>query len=151
MRSGKPTSSTSMPPPTRCSAGPPTPAPGYRCCRASMIGSRGVGRPCTEGRSSMADTDIGSDSADTTLEPDTGQASRISRLRRAVVDRLPALSVTIVAGLALCVSFPPFGYWYAAILAFALLGWVLTRTSTTAAGGLGYGLLFGLVFYLPLL
>ena len=100
----------------------------------------------------MVDADIGSDSGDTTgPEPDTGQSSRISRLRRAVVDRLPALSVTIVAGLALCVSFPPFGYWYAAILAFALLGWVLTRTSTTAAGGLGYGLLFGLVFYLPLL
>ena len=70
---------------------------------------------------------------------------------RAVVDRLPMLSVTIVAGLALCVSFPPFGYWYAAIPAFALLGWVLTRHTTTATGGLGYGLLFGLVFYLPLL
>ena len=48
-------------------------------------------------------------------------------------------------------SFPPFGYWYVAIAAFALLGWVLTRESTTVAGGFGYGLLFGLVFYLPLL
>ena len=100
----------------------------------------------------MADAEIESGRGHTTgAEPDTGQPSRINRSRRAVVDRLPALSVTIVAGLALCVSFPPFGYWYAAILAFALLGWVLTRTATTAAGGAGYGLLFGLVFYLPLL
>ncbi len=94
----------------------------------------------------MADTE------DTpSAEPDARQASRISRFGRALMDRLPVLSVTIAAGLALCVSFPPFGWWYAAILAFALLGWVLTRPSTTAVGGLGYGLLFGLVFYLPLL
>jgi apolipoprotein N-acyltransferase len=86
-----------------------------------------------------------------TAEPDVQQTSRLTRFGRALVDRLPALSVTIVAGLALCVSFPPFGWWYAAILAFALLGWVLTRPSTTAAGGLGYGLLFGLAFYVPLL
>ena len=86
-----------------------------------------------------------------TTEPDAEQPSRISRFGRSVLDRLPALSVTIAAGLALCVSFPPFGWWYAAILAFALLGWVLTRSSTTAVGGAGYGLLFGLAFYLPLL
>ncbi|MCB0949383.1 MAG: apolipoprotein N-acyltransferase [Mycobacterium sp.] len=73
------------------------------------------------------------------------------RLRRALGDRLPALSVTILAGLALCFSFPPVGWWYVAIAAFALLGWVLIRPSTTAAGGLGYGLLFGLAFYVPLL
>jgi apolipoprotein N-acyltransferase len=68
-----------------------------------------------------------------------------------VVDRLPQLSVAIVAGMALCVSFPPFGWWYLAIAAFALLAWVLTRESTTLAGGFGYGFLFGLAFYLPLL
>ena len=70
----------------------------------------------------------------------TGRASRRGPNRfacRAVVDRLPALSVTIVAGLLLCVSFPPFGWWYAAIVAFALLGWVLTRESTTLAAGSG--------------
>ena len=55
------------------------------------------------------------------------------------------------AGLALCVSFPPFGWWYLAIAAFGLLAWVLTRESTTLAGGFGYGFLFGLAFYLPLL
>lgn len=68
-----------------------------------------------------------------------------------IVDRLPALSVSIVAGLALCASFPPFGWWFAAIVAFALLGWVLTRGARSLAGGAGYGLVFGLVFYIPLL
>jgi apolipoprotein N-acyltransferase len=76
---------------------------------------------------------------------------RLKRFRRAVLDRLAALSVTIVAGLALCLSFPPFGWWFLAIAAFALLAWVLTRQSTTLAGGFGYGFLFGLAFYLPLL
>ncbi len=88
-----------------------------------------------------------------TAEPDAPRRSRINlhRVGRALVQRLPALGGTILAGLALCFSFPPFGWWYTAILSFALLGWVLTRPSTTAAGGLGYGLLFGLVFYVPLL
>lgn len=94
----------------------------------------------------MADTD-----AVSTTDADVEQTSSIKRYGRALVLRLPELSATILAGLALCVSFPPFGLWYAAIPAFALLGWVLTRPSTTAAGGLGYGLLFGLVFYVPLL
>ena len=77
--------------------------------------------------------------------------SRWPRWRGAVIDRLPALTVTIVAGLALFVSFPPLGWWYTAVAAFALLSWVLTRPATTVAGGFGYGLLFGLTFYLPLL
>lgn len=87
-------------------------------------------------------------------EADDAVAERPTRLRRfgqAVVDRLPQLSVAIVAGLALCASFPPFGWWFTAILAFAALGWLLTRPSTTAAGGFGYGLLFGAAFYVPLL
>ena len=76
---------------------------------------------------------------------------RLKRFGRAVVNRLPQLSVAIVAGLALCMSFPPFGWWYLAIAAFAMLAWLLTRESTTLAGGFGYGFLFGLAFYLPLL
>ncbi|MDT5235646.1 MAG: apolipoprotein N-acyltransferase, partial [Mycobacterium sp.] len=76
---------------------------------------------------------------------------RLKRFGQAVVDRLPQLGVVIVAGLALCMSFPPFGWWYLAIAAFAMLAWVLTRESTTFAGGFGYGFLFGLAFYLPLL
>ncbi|MDT5244326.1 MAG: apolipoprotein N-acyltransferase [Mycobacterium sp.] len=76
---------------------------------------------------------------------------RLKRFGQAVLDRLPQLGVVIVAGLALCMSFPPFGWWYLAIAAFAMLAWVLTRESTTFAGGFGYGFLFGLAFYLPLL
>jgi apolipoprotein N-acyltransferase len=77
--------------------------------------------------------------------------SRAKRFGQAVVDRAPQLSVAIVGGLLLCLSFPPFGWWYLAILAFAALAWLLTRETTRLAGGFGYGLLFGLAFYLPLL
>jgi apolipoprotein N-acyltransferase len=76
---------------------------------------------------------------------------RFKPFGQAVVDRLPQLSVVIVAGLALCMSFPPVGWCYLAIASFTLLAWVLTRESTTLAGGFGYGFLFGLTFYLPLL
>jgi apolipoprotein N-acyltransferase len=81
----------------------------------------------------------------------TDMLLRLKRFGQAVVDRLPQLSVVIVGGLALCMSFPPCGWWYLAIAAFAALAWVLTRESTTLAGGFGYGFLFGLTFYLPLL
>jgi len=86
-------------------------------------------------------------------EPDAADESpsRAQRFGRAVVDRLPQLGVAMVGGMLLCLSFPPFGWWFLAFLAFALLAWVLTRESTTLAGGFGYGYLFGLVFYLPLL
>ncbi|MDG4666602.1 apolipoprotein N-acyltransferase [Mycobacterium sp. 236(2023)] len=94
----------------------------------------------------VADTE---DTETATDEPE--KPPRLRRLGQAIVDRLAALSVTIVAGLALCVSFPPFGWWFAGILAFALFGWVLTRGARTVAGGAGYGLLFGLAFYVPLL
>ncbi len=77
--------------------------------------------------------------------------ARAIRFGQAALDRWPQLSVTIVAGLALCASFPPFGWWYLAFAAFGLLAWVLTRETTTRAGGFGYGFLFGLMFYLPLL
>lgn len=70
---------------------------------------------------------------------------------QAVVNRLPQLGVAIVAGVLLCLSFPPFGWWYLGFVAFALLAWVLTRQTTTPLGGFGYGFLFGATFYLPLL
>ena len=73
------------------------------------------------------------------------------RFGRAALDRLLQLSAAIVGGLALCVSFPPFSWWFMAIVAFGLLAWVLTLETTTHAGGFGYGYLFGLAFYLPLL
>ncbi|MBB2993003.1 apolipoprotein N-acyltransferase [Mycolicibacterium iranicum] len=96
------------------------------------------------------------DTVDTAAETGTGAdappaASRWRRLGQGIVDRLALVSVAIVAGLALCVSFPPFGWWFTAILALGLMGWVLTRPSTTVMGGAGYGLLTGLAFYVPLL
>ena len=77
--------------------------------------------------------------------------ARAQRFGQAIVDRLAQLGTTIVAAVALCLSFPPFGWWFMAFVAFGLLAWVLTRETTTRAGGFGYGFLFGLVFYLPLL
>lgn len=81
----------------------------------------------------------------------TEASSRARRFGQGVVDRLAQLSVAIVGGLALCLSFPPFGWWFLAFFAFGGLAWVLLRETTTLAGGFGYGFLFGLVFYLPLL
>ena len=107
------------------------------------------------------DTDVVDDDAESGDEDDAPEPAesdkspairgRAKRLGQAVVDRLAQLGVAIVAGVALCTSFPPFGWWFMAIAAFGLLAWVLTRETTTRAGGFGYGFLFGLAFYLPLL
>ncbi|WP_085111296.1 apolipoprotein N-acyltransferase [Mycolicibacillus trivialis] len=77
--------------------------------------------------------------------------ARLARLGVATVPRLPRLIATVAGGALLCTAFPPWSWWWAAVVAVALLSWVLTRPDTTAAGGFGYGLLFGLVFYIPLL
>jgi apolipoprotein N-acyltransferase len=77
--------------------------------------------------------------------------ARLPAVRAWLVPRLPRLVVTIVAGWLLLASFPPRNWWWGAVVAFALLAWVLTRLDTTLLGGLGYGFLFGLVFYLALL
>lgn len=106
-----------------------------------------------EVRPPVADDEADDETDNETETPATASAGplRAKRFGRAVVDRLPQVSVATVAGMALCLSFPPFGWWYLAFVAFALLSWVLTRESTTVAGGFGYGLMFGLAFYLPLL
>jgi apolipoprotein N-acyltransferase len=65
--------------------------------------------------------------------------------------RVWRLTAAIAGGVLACGSFPPFGWWYLVVPAFALLGWALTRESTTRAGGFGYTFLFGLAFYIPLL
>jgi apolipoprotein N-acyltransferase len=105
-----------------------------------------------------ADADDDACSGDTEDPPEPAPYDKATKIRalarrfgQAVVDRLAQLGVAIVAGLALCVSFPPFGWWFMAIASFGLLAWVLTRETTTRAGGFGYGFLFGLTFYLPLL
>ena len=66
-------------------------------------------------------------------------------------DRLIRLGASLFAGLLMCVSFPPVGWWWAAVPALAVLTWVLTRHTTTLPGGFGYGFVFGLAFYLPLI
>jgi apolipoprotein N-acyltransferase len=68
-----------------------------------------------------------------------------------MVDRLPRLAVAVVAGLLMYASFPPMGWWWAAVPALALLTWVVRHPRTTVAGGFGYGFLFGMAFNLPLL
>lgn len=76
---------------------------------------------------------------------------RASRFGRAAAARWAQLSAAVGGGLAMCLSYPPTGWWWAAVVGVALLGWVLTLRSTTRAGGFGYGFLFGLAFYIPLL
>ncbi|MCB0925783.1 MAG: apolipoprotein N-acyltransferase [Mycobacterium sp.] len=80
-----------------------------------------------------------------------GAAGLGQRVVAALVPRLLRLGLSVLAGLLLCVSFPPTGWWWSAVLAIALISWVLTRPETTPVGGLGYGFLFGMAFYLPLI
>ena len=79
-------------------------------------------------------------------DADTGAPGR--PLATAAAD---APGATVVAGLLLCASYPRFNWWWAAIVAFGVLAWVLTRPATTPVGGFGYGFLFGVAFYLPLM
>jgi apolipoprotein N-acyltransferase len=77
--------------------------------------------------------------------------TRLPQFGQALRPRLTRLSAAILAGLLLCLSYPGFNWWWAAVIAFAVLAWVLTRPATTPLGGFGYGFLFGLAFYLPLI
>lgn len=77
--------------------------------------------------------------------------ARLPRVRAALVPRLPRLVLAAGGGLLLFASFPSLNWWWGAIVAAALLGWVLTRPATTTAGGFGYGFVFGLACYVPLL
>jgi apolipoprotein N-acyltransferase len=80
-----------------------------------------------------------------------GVIARLPVLGAALLPRLPRLVFSIGGGLLLCASFPSVNWWWAAIVAAALLAWVLKHPATTRAGGMGYGFLFGLAFYVPLL
>ena len=77
--------------------------------------------------------------------------ARLPAVWSALLPRLARLVASIGGGLLLCASFPSVNWWWAAVVAAALLGWVLTHPATTPVGGLGYGFLFGLAFYVPLL
>ncbi|WP_081809491.1 apolipoprotein N-acyltransferase [Mycobacterium sp. URHB0044] len=92
------------------------------------------------------------DAAETDAAVPASRAARVTaRLRKVLEPRALRLSAAIGAGLLLCLSFPPFGWWYLSFVAFALLAWVFTHPDTRPAGGFGYGFLFGLAFYVPLL
>jgi apolipoprotein N-acyltransferase len=58
-------------------------------------------------------------------------------------------AVAVVAGLALLVSFPPYGLWFCAPIGVALLAAVTIGKRLRA--GLGYGMITGTVFFGPLL
>lgn len=75
---------------------------------------------------------------------------RRSRLPIVARSQLTRLSVTACAGLLFWASFAPVDWWWTAVPAFALFAWVLTQRATTLVGGVIYGLVFGLAFYLPL-
>ena len=75
----------------------------------------------------------------------------VERVRDAVMPRAMRLTAAVAAGLMACTSFPPFGWWFLMFPALALLAWVVTHDATTRAGGFGYGFLFGLAFFVPLL
>lgn len=77
--------------------------------------------------------------------------TRLPAAQAAMLPRLTRLICAVVGGLLLCASFPTLNWWWGAVVAAALLGWVLTHPGTTPVGGLGYAYLFGLAFYLPLL
>ncbi|CAM2918898.1 apolipoprotein N-acyltransferase [Mycobacterium intermedium] len=124
-----------------------------------------------DGRTDEAPEDKADDTADdTTAEPAepaeperdgaarrrlaavaTGLKARLPRAWAALRPRLPRLLVSAAAGALMYASFPPINWWWAAFISIALLSWVLTHRATTLAGGLGYGFLFGLTFYVPLL
>ena len=78
-------------------------------------------------------------------------SARLSAAWVALAPRLTRLVLSVLGGLLLYASFPTVNWWWSAFVGFALLAFVLTHTATTPAGGLGYGFLFGLAFYVPLL
>ncbi|OBB64463.1 apolipoprotein N-acyltransferase [Mycobacterium sp. 852014-50255_SCH5639931] len=80
-----------------------------------------------------------------------GALARLPAVRAAMLPRLTRLVCAIAGGVLLFTSFPSLNWWWGAVVAAALLAWVLKHPATTPAGGLGYGFLFGLAFYLPLL
>lgn len=76
------------------------------------------------------------------------KASAYRRVRRPTRPTWLRLIGAVVAGALLYWSFPPHTLWWLAPLAFAVLGLVLH--GRRARAGFGYGLLFGLAFFLPL-
>ncbi|MDT5034211.1 MAG: apolipoprotein N-acyltransferase [Actinoplanes sp.] len=71
------------------------------------------------------------------------------RVRPAAPRLIVSVGLAVLAGLALLVSFPPFGLWFLAPVGVALLAGAVHRRRLR--GGAGVGMLAGLVLFLPLL
>lgn len=106
----------------------------------------------------MADTDLDptpepESREESTPEPDKPRLVAVlaAAAKRVLTPRAWRLGASIGAGLLTCASFPPFDWWLAVFPALGLLAWVMTNPSTTKWGGFGYGFLFGVAFYVPLL
>ncbi len=67
------------------------------------------------------------------------------------MSRLLRPTTALVAGLAMWGSFPPGNLWFLAVASLGLLAVVLGTGGIGVRSGAGYGLLFGLGFYIPLL
>lgn len=100
---------------------------------------------------SKAPEDLPEEARPERLSPGRRALERIPDIFAALRPRLVRLAVALVAGWLMYASFPSLNWWWAAVVAIALLTWVLVHPATTPAGGLGYGFLFGLAFYVPLL
>ncbi|CAM4442008.1 Apolipoprotein N-acyltransferase [Mycobacterium basiliense] len=81
----------------------------------------------------------------------TAVGARLPGVWAALRPRLTRLGASVAAGLLMYASFPPIDWWWAAVLSIALLTWVVVYPATSPAGGLGYGFVFGMWFYVPLL
>ncbi|MGW5721468.1 apolipoprotein N-acyltransferase [Amycolatopsis sp. NPDC003865] len=84
-------------------------------------------------------TPTGSDTSSAVISaPRAGSTGRVLATR---------VIATAVAGVLLYASYPPRSWWWLAPVGFAILGLVLRRCR--ARGGVGYGAVFGLAFFLP--
>lgn len=136
--------------------------------QAADTADSGADRPATDTESSaeLIPKDLPGESNEELPPERTGLVGKFGTLTRRSTARLPALrsamwaalrprlarlAASLAAGGLLYTSFPALNWWWAAIVTIALLSWVLTRRATTPAGGMGYGFLFGMAFYVPLL
>lgn len=68
-----------------------------------------------------------------------------------MLSRSTTAAVAVIGGLMVSASFAPLDWWWSAVIGLALLAWVLSSRTTTVRAAVGYALVFGLAFYLPLL
>src|SRR4051812_36032194 len=84
-----------------------------------------------------------------TLQPSPAPAAAADPARPRPLRRWVAVALAALSGLAMLVAFPPYGLWWLAPVAVALLAAAAHRRRLR--GGLGVGMIAGLVFFVPLL